>query len=95
LLSHAGQFNASADVINSGNGSLRVIAKLRHQPLNLQPGRRLHAGQRGVVAGTGWVASFPVEKVIDTVGAGDGFAVGVNSGLLDGLSVPDACKRGA
>jgi sugar/nucleoside kinase (ribokinase family) len=46
-------------------------------------------------AGTGWVASFPVEKVIDTVGAGDGFAVGVISGLLDGLSVPDACQRGA
>ena len=47
------------------------------------------------VAGTGFVAGFPVEKVIDTVGAGDGFAVGVISGLLDGLSVPDAVKRGA
>lgn len=47
------------------------------------------------VAGTGFVASFSVEKVIDTVGAGDGFAVGVISGLLDGLSVPDAVKRGA
>jgi sugar/nucleoside kinase (ribokinase family) len=46
-------------------------------------------------AGTGFVAGFPVEKVIDTVGAGDGFAVGVISGLLDGLSVPDAVKRGA
>lgn len=47
------------------------------------------------VAGTGGVTSFPVETVIDTVGAGDGFAVGVISGLLDGLSVPDACQRGA
>ncbi len=47
------------------------------------------------VAGTGFVAGFPVEKVIDTVGAGDGFAVGVISGLLDGLSVPEAVKRGA
>ena len=34
-------------------------------------------------------------NVVDTVGAGDGFAVGVISALLDGLSVPDAVKRGA
>jgi sugar/nucleoside kinase (ribokinase family) len=47
------------------------------------------------VADTGWVAGFPVEKVIDTVGAGDGFAVGVISGLLEGRSVRDAVRRGA
>lgn len=46
-------------------------------------------------AGTGHVAGFPVEKVIDTVGAGDGFACGVISALLDGLSVSEAVKRGA
>jgi sugar/nucleoside kinase (ribokinase family) len=47
------------------------------------------------VSGTGFVAGFPVEKVIDTVGAGDGFAVGVISALLEGRSVPDAVRRGA
>lgn len=46
-------------------------------------------------AGSGHVAGFPVEKVVDTVGAGDGFAVGVISALLDGLNVPDAVRRGA
>lgn len=46
-------------------------------------------------AGSGHVPGFPVAKVIDTVGAGDGFAVGVISALLDGLSLPDAVKRGA
>ena len=46
-------------------------------------------------AGTGFVAGFPVEKVIDTVGAGDGFAVGVISALLEGRSVPEAVRRGA
>ncbi len=46
-------------------------------------------------AGSGFVAGLPVEKVIDTVGAGDGFAVGVISGLLDGLSVAEAVRRGA
>lgn len=47
------------------------------------------------VTGTGYVAGFPVTNVVDTVGAGDGFAVGVISALLDGLSVPDAVRRGA
>jgi len=36
----------------------------------------------------------PVAKVVDTVGAGDGFAVGVISGLLEGLSLPEATVRG-
>lgn len=40
------------------------------------------------------VPSFPVDDVVDTVGAGDGFAVGVISGLLDGLSLRDAVVRG-
>lgn len=44
--------------------------------------------------GSGYVAGFPVAEVVDTVGAGDGFAVGVISALLEGLSVPDAVKRG-
>ena len=46
-------------------------------------------------AGCGRVAGFAVGQVIDTVGAGDGFAVGVVSALLEGRSVPDAVKRGA
>jgi 2-dehydro-3-deoxygluconokinase len=46
-------------------------------------------------AGTGRVAGFPVKKVVDTVGAGDGFAAGVLSALLEGRSVPDAVRRGA
>jgi 2-dehydro-3-deoxygluconokinase len=46
-------------------------------------------------AGAGYVAGFAVAQVVDTVGAGDGFAVGVISALLEGLSVPDAVKRGA
>jgi len=47
------------------------------------------------VAGCGYVAGFPVAKIIDTVGAGDAFAVGVISAMLEGLSVPEAVKRGA
>ena len=47
------------------------------------------------LAGTAYVPGFPVENVVDTVGAGDGFAVGVVSALLEGLSVTDAVRRGA
>lgn len=40
------------------------------------------------------VEGFPVDDVVDTVGAGDGFAVGVVSALLDGLSPRAAVRRG-
>lgn len=46
-------------------------------------------------AGSGHVPAFPVERVVDTVGAGDGFAVGVISALLEGRPVPEAARRGA
>ncbi|MCL7931690.1 sugar kinase [Halomonas llamarensis] len=36
----------------------------------------------------------PVTKVVDTVGAGDGFAVGIISALLEGLSPREAVQRG-
>ncbi|MEA4833969.1 MAG: sugar kinase [Anaeromusa sp.] len=42
-----------------------------------------------------YTPAFPVAKVVDTVGAGDGFAVGVVSGLLEGLAPQDAVRRGA
>lgn len=40
------------------------------------------------------IPPFPIEKIVDTVGAGDGFAVGVISGRLEGLSIKDAVMRG-
>lgn len=42
----------------------------------------------------GFIAAVPVEKVVDTVGAGDGFAVGMISALLENLSFPEAVQRG-
>jgi len=40
------------------------------------------------------VPGCPVRTVVDTVGAGDGFAVGVISALLDGLPLHQAAARG-
>jgi 2-dehydro-3-deoxygluconokinase len=45
--------------------------------------------------GTGRVPGFPVARVVDTVGAGDGFAAGVVSALLEGRGVVDAVRRGS
>lgn len=42
-----------------------------------------------------YVAGYPVDNVVDTVGAGDGFAVGVISALLAGEPVSRAVERGA
>ncbi|WPC40403.1 sugar kinase [Clostridium sp. JS66] len=42
----------------------------------------------------GFVAGFKVEKVVDTVGAGDGFAVGIISALLEKLTIKEALRRG-
>jgi 2-dehydro-3-deoxygluconokinase/dehydrogluconokinase len=52
---------------------------------------------RGVLGGqetSCTIAGFPVSQVVDTVGAGDGFAVGVISALLDGLAPREALRRG-
>jgi 2-dehydro-3-deoxygluconokinase len=42
----------------------------------------------------GTVPGIKVEKVVDTVGAGDGFAVGVISGIIEGLPIREAVLRG-
>ena len=40
------------------------------------------------------IPGYKVEKVVDTVGAGDGFAAGVISGLLENIPLKDAVLRG-
>jgi 2-dehydro-3-deoxygluconokinase len=39
------------------------------------------------------VPGFPIERVVDPVGAGDGFAAGFLSGLLDDLDLTKAVER--
>ncbi|MBP3887041.1 MAG: sugar kinase [Cellulosilyticum sp.] len=43
--------------------------------------------------GEAYIDGYKVEKVIDTVGAGDGFAVGFISGLLQGKDVEECADR--
>ena len=41
------------------------------------------------------VTGFRVREVVDTVGAGDGFAAGILTGLMEGLPMHDAVRRAA
>ncbi len=46
------------------------------------------------VVEAGYAKGFPVRRVVDTVGAGDGFAVGILSALMEELSLKQAVTRG-
>ncbi|MYN38647.1 sugar kinase [Duganella sp. FT109W] len=63
----------------------------RHVVVKLGPRGAYAASADG---GSCIVPGLQVREVVDTVGAGDGFAVGVISGLLDGLPLSDAAARG-
>ncbi|MFZ4451400.1 sugar kinase [Salibacterium aidingense] len=58
----------------------------------------LKAGDHGTYyfhnEGSKFVPAFSVDTVVDPVGAGDGFAAGYLSGLLDNLSPTEAIRRG-
>lgn len=65
-------------------GARQVVVKLGPEGV--------YFAQRGSASGI--APGLPVSRVVDTVGAGDGFAVGVVSGLLEGLSLAAAAARG-
>ena len=69
------------------NGAKQVVVKLGAEGAYYQT-------RSGDTVSHGTVAGVPAAQVVDPVGAGDGFAVGVISGLLEGLSLPDAIARG-
>lgn len=64
-------------------GSRQVVVKLGAEGAYAADG---HGGRL--------IPGRPVPRVVDTVGAGDGFAVGVISALLDGLPWTAAAERG-
>jgi 2-dehydro-3-deoxygluconokinase len=55
-------------------------------------------GERGAYYATPkkeeYIKGFPVHQVVDTIGAGDGFAAGFLSGLIRGCSYAEAVKLG-
>jgi 2-dehydro-3-deoxygluconokinase len=97
---------ALADLVLPGLAEGQVLTGARHAPEIAEFYLRRGARQVAVKLGPGgawWadaegrsgpVAGVAVERVVDTVGAGDGFAVGVVSGLLEGLGLERAVARG-
>lgn len=66
-----------------GLGAKRVIIKLGADGAYVRDSEKTYT-----------VPGFKVEKVIDTVGAGDGFAAGLISGILEDLSLEESVIRG-
>jgi len=64
-------------------GIKQVVVKLGSEGAYLRDGEKSQT-----------IPGFTVETIVDTVGAGDGFATGVISGIIEGLSLPDAVVRG-
>jgi 2-dehydro-3-deoxygluconokinase len=72
--------------------------KLGEEFLKLGPSTVIiKVGEKGAFyfnnVASGLVRGFPVKQVVDPVGAGDGFAAGFISGLLDGLPLSEAVAR--
>jgi 2-dehydro-3-deoxygluconokinase len=97
---------SQADVVMPGLAEGRLLTGCQHAAdiagWYLQRGARhvvVKLGPEGAYAASAdgsndTVPGLPVREVVDTVGAGDGFAVGVISGLLDGLQLRQAAARG-
>lgn len=96
---------AKADIVMPGLSEGRLLTG-RETPYDIA-GDYLDRGARAVVIKLGPEGSYfrtaetegsvkgaPVKTVIDTVGAGDGFAVGIISAYLDGLDWHAALNRG-
>lgn len=96
--------SAKCDLILPGTGEGRVLAGTEnpeeiadfYQHLGINE-VIVKLGSRGAYVRSGsksfYQSGIKVEKVIDTVGAGDGFAVGIISGKLEDLSLEESVIR--
>jgi 2-dehydro-3-deoxygluconokinase len=96
---------ASADLVMPGLAEGQILTGLQTAPeiaaFYLERGARqvvIKLGAQGAYFADrdsrGMAPGVEVPRVVDTVGAGDGFAVGVISALLEGLSLAEAAARG-
>jgi sugar/nucleoside kinase (ribokinase family) len=74
----------------AGIADFYLAGGVRQVVVKLGPEGAYYAGPDG----RGIAPGVPVANVVDTVGAGDGFAVGVISALLEGLPLEAAAARG-
>lgn len=96
-----------ADIVMPGLSEGKILTGLAHEQdiarYYLERGAQIVVIKLGGSSGTyvasreggQYVPSYRVERVVDTVGAGDGFAVGFTSAWLEGLPLEEAARRGA
>lgn len=100
------QMAAKSDIFLPGINEAKLI--LGESEPEMIAGRYLDMGTKTIIIKLGssgayyashngesrYVNGYKVKEVIDTVGAGDGFAAGVLTGLREGLPIEDAVRRG-
>lgn len=99
------QLAAKADIVLPGTAEGKILMgsddPKKINAFYLQHGARAvitKCGSDGAFVSTKdeeyMVPGFKVDKVVDTVGAGDGFAAGVITALMEGLPLKEAVRRG-
>ncbi|MBR1829844.1 MAG: sugar kinase [Atopobiaceae bacterium] len=105
MASYINEFAAQCDLFLPGIAEGKILAGLSDPAAIAEHYRALGAGTVVVKVGgdgayfdsgdeKGMVPGFHVSHIVDTVGAGDGFAAGVLSARMEGLSWYDSVRRG-
>ena len=105
MVSYINELASQADLVLPGNGEGDILCGTTDAHEINKFYRNLGAktvvtkvGPKGAVCLDGdhefSVPGFIIDKVVDTVGAGDGFACGVITGLMEGLPLEKAVERG-
>ena len=105
MVSYINELASKADLVLPGDGEGKILCGTTdaHEinKFSLGLGAKTvvtKCGPKGALISDGktdtMVPGFIIDKVVDTVGAGDGFAAGTLTGLMEGLPIEKAVERG-
>lgn len=105
MVSYINDLASKADLVLPGDGEGKILCGTTDayeiNKFYLELGAKTvvtKCGPKGALISDGktetMVPGFIIDKVVDTVGAGDGFAAGTLTGLMEGLSIDKAVERG-
>ena len=96
---------SKADIVLPGTGEGKILMG-SDKPEEIAEFYRKNGAKAGIIKaggagayadwedGKAFYPGYKVKEVVDTVGAGDGFAVGILSAWLEGLQMPEMVDRG-
>ena len=105
MVSYINELASKADLVLPGDGEGKILCgptdahEINKFSLGLGAKTVVtKCGPKGALISDGktdtMVPGFIIDKVVDTVGAGDGFAAGTLTGLMEGLPIEKAVERG-